>query len=140
MPVGTNKEILVSMERYAYHLGIAFQIRDDIFDYMPQLNTGKPAGGDIKEKKITLPLICALNSATSEERGSLMVLMRETIDDERLVNEANSLIEKYSGIQLAQKALLGHCQSAEDALSVLNESVYKSDLVKLARYVGDREV
>jgi len=137
--VGANEEILFSMERYAYHLGIAFQIRDDIFDYMPQLNTGKPAGGDIKEKKITLPLICALNLATLEERESLMVLMRDTTDEDMLVDEASDLIEKYCGIELAQKALLGHCKNAEDALSVLNESLYKSDLIKLARYVGSRE-
>ncbi|MFA5848731.1 MAG: polyprenyl synthetase family protein [Bacteroidales bacterium] len=138
--VGAKEEILTSMERYAYHLGIAFQIRDDIFDYMPQLNTGKLAGGDIKEKKITLPLICALNLATSEERESLLVLMRETTDEERLVDEASTLIKKYHGIELAQKALLEHCKNAEDALSVLSESLYKSDLIKLARYVGNREV
>ncbi len=138
--VGSSEDVLFSMERYAYHLGIAFQIRDDIFDYMPQLNTGKPAGGDIKEKKITLPLICALNCATSEERESLISMMRETTDEERLVDEASNLIDKYYGIELAQAALSGHCKSAEDSLSILNESLYKSDLIKLARYVGEREV
>lgn len=137
--VGVKSEVLESMERYACHLGIAFQIRDDIFDYMPQLNTGKPAGGDIKEKKITLPLICALNSATESERESLLNLLRETFtDDEKSVVEATKLIDKYSGIALAQSALMEHCQKAEESLSILEDSVYKRDLVQLARYVENR--
>ncbi|MEN6618111.1 MAG: polyprenyl synthetase family protein [Rikenellaceae bacterium] len=137
--VGVKGEVLISMERYACHLGIAFQIRDDIFDYMPKLNTGKIPGGDIKEKKITLPLICALNSATGQERESLMILMRGTLlDGDKLVSEATMLIEKYSGTTLAQSILMEYCQKAEESLSILEDSVYKNDLVQLARYVGNR--
>lgn len=137
--VGAKTEILKKMEIYACQIGIAFQIRDDIFDYMPQLNTGKAAGGDIKERKITLPLIFALKSATESERKSLLNMLKDsTTDDDQLVVDATMLINKYSGIALAQKALMEHCQKAEDAISILEESVYKRDLVQLARYVGER--
>ncbi|MFA6335073.1 MAG: polyprenyl synthetase family protein [Bacteroidales bacterium] len=139
--VEKDKVILDSMENYASNLGIAFQIRDDIFDYMPNLNTGKPTGGDIKEKKITLPLICALNSATEEEKNKMLKILRETLtDDDKLVVEATRLIDKYSGVALAQKTMTVYCKKAEDSLSVLKDSTYKRDLKNLARYVGNRLV
>jgi octaprenyl-diphosphate synthase len=138
---GADKQIIDVMAEYARHLGIAFQIRDDIFDYMPNLNTGKPTGGDIKEKKITLPLICALNSATEEEKNKMLKILRETLtDDDKLVVEATRLIDKYSGVALAQKTMTVYCKKAEDSLSVLKDSTYKRDLKNLARYVGNRLV
>ncbi len=137
--VGAEKSLLMKMESYAIHLGMAFQIRDDIFDYMPQLNTGKPAGGDILEKKITLPLIYALNASTEEEKETFMKLLRQSdVEGEILVYQANNLITKYSGIEKSQKALIEQCSKAEESLSDLKESIYKRDLVRLARYVGDR--
>lgn len=137
--VGANAEVLEQMENYARHLGIAFQIRDDIFDYIPQLKTGKIAGGDIKERKITLPLIYALNSSLETERECLFSMLKdEMTDNNKLVENATVLIDKYSGIALSQKALLEHCRKAEDALFVLEDSVYKRDLAQLARYVGER--
>jgi len=137
--VGAKTEVLTKMEIYARHLGIAFQIRDDIFDYRPQLKTGKIAGGDIKERKITLPLIFALNSASASEREDILNMLKDGLtDDNKLVAVATILIDKYSGITFAQGALMEHCQKAEDALTLLDDSVYKRDLVQLARYVGER--
>ena len=139
--VNPPQAVLEKMEIFARHLGIAFQIRDDIFDYMPGLNTGKAAGGDIKERKITLPLICALNSCTESERQSLYNSLRGAPeDDDKLVSEATALIGRYSGIEKAQKALLEHCQKAEESLNILEDSVYKTDLIQLTRFVGQREI
>jgi octaprenyl-diphosphate synthase len=118
---------------------MAFQIRDDIFDYMPQLNTGKPAGGDILEKKITLPLIYALKASTDVEKESFMKLLRESdIEGDLLVSRANYLISRHSGIEKSQDALMEQCRKAEESLDGLKESIYKRDLVRLARYVGNR--
>lgn len=134
-----DKKVLEGMESYAANLGIAFQIRDDIFDYMPDLNTGKPTGGDIKEKKITLPLICALKSATETEKDSFLKMLRESDkDDDRLVAEATSIINRYSGLEQAQSILKEYCNKAADSLSVLKESLYKRDLLDLVGFVGDR--
>ena len=128
------------MESYAYNLGLAFQIRDDIFDYTPQLNTGKPYGADIKEKKLTLPLILALKSATIEERESLLRDIRfAEAEDEHLVERTFAIVEKYSGNASAQKALNEHCRKAEESLSGLKESIYKNHLIELTRFVGSRE-
>ena len=135
-----TEKILEDMESYAYNLGLAFQIRDDIFDYTPQLNTGKPYGADIKEKKLTLPLILALKSATIEERESLLRDIRfAEAEDEHLVERTFAIVEKYSGNASAQKALNEHCRKAEESLSGLKESIYKNHLIELTRFVGSRE-
>jgi len=134
-----EEKVLRNMEDYAEHLGIAFQIRDDIFDYMPELNTGKPAGGDVVERKLTLPLIAALNSAEKDEKDRMTALLKDNGTNEKLLmKEAVHLVEKYSGIALAQSVLMEHCKKAEDALSFLEESVYKTDLIILVRFVGER--
>ncbi len=136
-----DKKTIDCMESYAKNLGIAFQIRDDIFDYMPDLNTGKPTGGDIKEKKITLPLICALKSATESEKNYFLKILRESDkDDDRLVIEAATIIDRYSGLEQAQSILTEYCIKAADSLSVLKDSLYKRDLLDLAQYVGNRLV
>jgi octaprenyl-diphosphate synthase len=137
---GASDKIMNDMESYAYNLGLAFQIRDDIFDYTPQLNTGKPSGGDIKEKKLTLPLILALKAADKDERESLLREIRFAgAEDERLVEDTFALVEKYSGVAAAQKVLEKHCREAEKSLSGLSESIYKNHLIELTRYVGSRE-
>lgn len=139
--VNSGKAVLDGMESYAANLGIAFQIRDDIFDYMPKLNTGKPAGGDIKEKKLTLPLIYALRAATEQEKSAFLKLLKESDqDDEKLVPQATSLIDKYSGVSKAQNTLTKYCHKAEESLSVLKESIYKRDLINLTKFVGTRLV
>lgn len=138
---GASKETIENMERYAYNLGLAFQIRDDIFDYTPQLKTGKPSGGDIKEKKLTLPIIAALNSASKEEREEMLREIRlAQPDDDKLVEKTFALVKKYNGVDVAQKALEEHCKRAEESLSGLKPSIYKNHLMELTRYMGSREI
>ncbi len=138
---GASEEIISDLSRYAYHLGIAFQIRDDIFDYMPDLNTGKMAGTDIKEKKITLPLICAFKNAPVPERDEMLSFIRETDGDSKsLVDKTLKFVKSYSGIECAQNALSNHSGLAIKALENLEESVYKEELITLALYVGSREI
>ncbi|MCK9627140.1 MAG: polyprenyl synthetase family protein [Bacteroidales bacterium] len=134
-----DENVLSAMEEYAGQLGIAFQIRDDIFDYMPGLDTGKPAGGDVVERKLTLPLIAALNAATENERDKMISMLKNNDAEESLLmEEAVRLVEKYSGIAIAQKALAERCKRAVEALSFMVESEYKRDLILLTRYVGER--
>lgn len=134
-----NEKVLSAMEEYAGQLGIAFQIRDDIFDYMPGLNTGKPAGGDVVERKLTLPLIAALKSATAQERENMISMLKNSdTEEELLMSEAVRMVEKYSGIAIAQEALTERCKRAAEALSFMDESDYKNDLIQLTRYVGER--
>ncbi len=138
---GAPKHITKLMSDYAYHLGIAFQIRDDIFDYMPELDAGKNSGTDIKEKKITLPLICALNQAPEKESRALLSFIKEThAGEESLVNKSFDFVSKYSGITCAQNVLFRHSETAAKILSPLENSLYKTELEQIAYYVGNRLV
>lgn len=138
--MSTDKRVVESMGRYAYHLGLAFQIKDDIFDYAPQMNTGKPAGGDIMEKKLTLPLIAALKEASASERDQLLESIRVAGPEEReLAAKALELVEKYNGKQIAQKALEEQCKKALDCLDVLPDNIYKQHIIALTKYMGSRE-
>lgn len=137
---GASENIIEDMKKYAYHLGIAFQIRDDIFDYTPEMNTGKNAGTDIKEKKITLPLICALNSCSPSEREEMLNFIKDSSNQEEpLVNRTFHFVNKYSGVKYAQDALAKHSIMAVSALSNLRESEYKNELAHIAIYVGTRQ-
>lgn len=113
---GTEKELELISD-YGYQLGVAFQIRDDIFDYSPAFNTGKPYGEDIRERKITLPLIEAFKVAGDSERERVIKLLLATspIDreaEECLVNDVFSFVKMYNGITLAEKRLADHSLKA----------------------------
>lgn len=136
---GADEQTLKMMEEYAWNLGIAFQIRDDIFDYMPDLNTGKIAGNDIREKKITLPLIAAMELAGEADRPEIIRLLKDNNSDEELVKEKIfSFVKEFSGTALAQATLIEHSKKAEEAIASLKESSFKRDLIEFTRYVGNR--
>jgi octaprenyl-diphosphate synthase len=138
---GASEKQISDLSRYAYHLGIAFQIRDDVFDYMPDLDTGKMAGTDIKEKKITLPLICALKNCNTKEREEMLRFIKETDGDSNsLVFKTMEFVKRYSGIECAQDALGQHSRKAIEALESIKESEFRRELEALAMYVGNRLV
>ena len=135
-----GKDVVERMGRYAYHLGLAFQIKDDIFDYAPQMDTGKPAGGDIKERKLTLPLIAALKRAGSSEREEMLKAVKDASpEDNTLALKAYNMVEKYGGKIVAQRALEEHCSIAIYCLDALPDNVFKSHLISLTKYMGSRE-
>ncbi len=137
---GAGDDEIEQLSRYAYHLGIVFQIRDDIFDYMPELNTGKNAGTDIREKKITLPLIWALKNTSPAEREKMLELIRKTADtDNSLAEKTLEFVKFNSGIELARNSLLEHSNLAIESLSQIRYSNYKKELENLAVYAGTRD-
>lgn len=143
-----SPEQIDAVAEYAYHLGLAFQIQDDIFDYSPDLKTGKIAGSDIKERKITLPLLGAISNNPSradyitglisgipnsiEKGGESGLLEKEIID------QVNDFVRRNRGIEYAQNSLGKHTVLACDALAVLPDTPAKKRLCELAEYVGKR--
>ncbi len=97
--------------QFAYHLGLAFQMRDDILDYSPQLAIGKPTGQDIKERKITIPLIGALQNAPEAEGKGLLANV-----DAGACDGVLPFVQKYDGIAYAQKMLREQTASAVESL------------------------
>lgn len=137
-----------SIEKYAYHLGLAFQIRDDIFDYSPNIKSGKNTGADIKERKITLPLLCAMDKAPAEESKDILKEIsniglssnsdQEILQEELIINNVNSFVNKYNGITLAQDILEEQIAKAIDALANLHQSNSKERLITIAKYLARR--
>ncbi len=136
---GASESVIEAMTKYAYNLGIAFQIRDDIFDYMPEFKTGKESGVDIREKKITLPLILALRSAPEREREDMLeVIRRSDYNDYLMASMTISFVKEFSGVKSAQRALTNYSDFAISSLDPIEASQYKQDLAGIAKYVGTR--
>ena len=138
--------VVDSLTCYAENLGLAFQIRDDIFDYSPDLKTGKIAGADIKERKITLPLIGALNNAPERAPGIISEIRKiESVFTEKITEKEAAIISKVTdfvrenkGIEYAQQKLDYHIVLAKNALAVIPPSRDKELLIEFAEYVGRR--
>ena len=147
---GAPQEYVDAMAEYAYHLGLAFQMRDDIFDYSPKMDTGKLPGADLKERKITLPLLCAMEAAPQEEAAirKLIDRIENTIEkdscvsdsEKEIITSVNGFICKHNGIGKAQQILEHHVKIAQDVISILPQSTAKERLIQLAQYVGKRNM
>ncbi|MBR3303429.1 MAG: polyprenyl synthetase family protein [Bacteroidales bacterium] len=149
--VGAEELFCKAAADYSIKLGMAFQIRDDILDYSSDMNTGKDFGSDLKERKITLPLLGAMaNSPKDEEiiREKIReieelpngVKSADTNKTERLVAEIFEFVLSNKGIEYAQQRLEKYCIEAAEALAPLPSSDAKNYLVGFAEYVGKRNV
>ncbi len=119
-------------------VGIAFQIKDDLFDY-GQDNIGKPTGIDIKEKKMTLPLIYTLNNADRETRRRIIYIVKNNSTDRAKVNEVIAQVQGSGGIEYAHKKMI---QYREEALALLHEypeTPARQALEELVNYVIERK-
>lgn len=139
MSAGAEKEIVNSLKTFGFYMGLAFQVRDDILDYSPQYNTGKPFGNDIKEKKITLPLIYLLNDSSEKEREEILQFINR---DDKTEKEILSLINKVNEggyIEKANEKVFSFCRLAEIQLNGFKESESKSGLIELLYKLADRK-
>lgn len=118
--------------------GMAFQIKDDLFDYGAQ-KIGKPTGIDIKEQKMTLPLIYALNHCTKKEKNWVINSIKNHNKDKQRVKEVISLVKEKGGLDYAVSKMLHYRDEALKILSAYPESDYKSALELMVNYVVDRK-
>ncbi|MBR1705212.1 MAG: polyprenyl synthetase family protein [Bacteroidales bacterium] len=137
LSVGADGPAVESVASYARHLGLAFQIKDDIFDYVSGSEVGKPVGIDLLEQKITMPLLCALEAAPSEAR-TVRDAVRRIGEEPALADTVRDFVRAHDGVALAGTRLDGYVEKAVVSLSPLPDSAEKSYLAQLARYVGER--
>lgn len=123
---------------YAYALGIAFQIKDDILDYAGTDSVGKPLGVDILEQKITIPLLGAFVNAGVEEEVRVRGLIRDIVDHPEYRDEIVAFVKSNGGIEYAVQQLEKYVGKAVAALSVLEDSRAKEMLVELAHFTARR--
>ncbi len=134
-----------AVKSYSFHLGMAFQMMDDIFDYSTCLNVGKPVGVDILDKKFTLPFFGFLYNAPCEissefvERLRLLDMNSGEEEKQAMSREALALVERYGGLDYAYNRLEQEISKAVTSLSVLDDSPAREYLVEFARYMSVRK-
>ena len=128
-----------ALRDFGEYLGIAFQIRDDILDYVGKTSIiGKPLGGDIKEKKITLPLIYALKQSEKGEARNIIKTIKSNPDN-RQIDEIIKFVVDKKGIEYAEKMSLEYSEKAKQCLSIFPDSDVKKSLLGLVDFVVERK-
>jgi octaprenyl-diphosphate synthase len=134
---GATADVVKLMHDFGQKIGMAFQIKDDLFDYGEE-EIGKPLGIDIKEKKMTLPLIYALSqSGWMEKRGIIRIVKNES-EKPKKVKEVIDYVKRSGGIDYATGVMNKFHQDALQLLSAFPESDYKKSLVQLVQFTIDR--
>lgn len=134
----SSDETISKMRIFGEKVGMAFQIKDDLFDYGED-EIGKPVGIDIKEKKMTLPLIFALQKADWFEKKKIINLIRNRSEDKKAVNQVIDFVKKSGGLEYAKTIMDRFYQEALDILKTFPESEYKTSLEGLVSYTIERK-
>ncbi len=136
--VSDDKEAVEQMRIFGELLGMAFQIKDDLFDY-GETKIGKPTGIDIKEQKMTLPLIYTLNNVSSKERKWLIHSVKKYNTDKKRVKEVIQLVKDSGGLDYAQKRMETYRTEALDILMTFPKNAYRDSLELMVNYVITRK-
>ena len=146
LSVGASHAQIGRMRRFGEALGMAFQIQDDILDYRRQSHTGKPANNDLREGKITLPLLAVLEKSSEIRRRELLSVLSACAADENAVNELQCVVESERGMEIAAEAMhamlseaLGLLGAAEGGLPLYPDTPVKKALADLCVYVAERD-
>ncbi len=137
--VGSSDEEIEKMRLFGERIGIAFQIKDDLFDYT-DAKIGKPTGIDIKEQKMTLPLIYVLNNCTNEERDWLIKSVKKYHNDKKRVKEIIAFVKEKGGIEYAIEKMNEYQTKALELLQTYPDSPYKDGLLTMVNYVIERKI
>ena len=134
----SDEKTIAHMKLFGEKVGMAFQIKDDLFDYGAK-EIGKPLGIDIKEKKMTLPLIFALQKASWLEKRRIVNIIRNKSHRPRKVNEVIEFVKQSGGIEYAVEIMQRFYKEALDLLSDFPDSQYKTSLEQLVTFTIERE-
>ena len=121
LAVGATRDKVATMRRFGEAVGMAFQIQDDILDYTPSAHTGKPANNDLREGKITLPLLARCR------------------EDDDAVEYLRSVVENEGGLTFAAEVMQGYITRAVEMLADYEDSEYRSALINLCAYIAERD-
>lgn len=133
-----DAEVIERMRKFGELIGMAFQIKDDLFDYTDG-PIGKPTGIDIKEQKMTLPLIYTLNTCTEKEKSWLINSVKNHNKDKKRVKEVIAFVKTHGGLQYAEEKMIAFQQEALKLLDVFPTSTYKDALELMVNYVIERK-
>jgi len=134
---GASDDIVYKMREFGEKIGMAFQIKDDLFDYGEE-EIGKPLGIDIKEKKMTLPLIYALTKTGWVEKRKILSIVKNESSKPKKVKEVIEFVKGSGGIEYANKAMNKFREDALQILAGFPESRYKESLIQLVQFTIER--
>lgn len=136
--VTNDDRLIADMREFGEKLGIAFQIKDDLFDFESSTRAGKPTGIDIKEQKMTLPLIYTLQQASKKDKSFIINVVKRHNNNKAKVNEVIRMVKEYGGLEYAAGRMREYYQEARLKLSAMPEGPAKNSLMDLSAFVIER--
>ena len=137
--IGADDELVEKMRLFGEHVGMAFQIKDDLLDYQNNGSIGKPSGNDIKEKKLTLPIIHVLKNASTSDQKRILSIVKRHNKNKRKVQEVIDFVIENGGLDYTTQKMHEYCEKALDLIKDIPESESKESLVELVNYVVTRK-
>lgn len=137
----TDNEIIQQKLRdFGIYCGLAFQIRDDIFDFTSSnFEIGKPVGNDLKEKKITLPLIYSLDKISPDDAKKIIKTIKKGNISKKQINEIVDIIKEKGGIDYAKSKAYHYLELAKSSLEIFPDNIFKTSLLNFAEFVVARD-
>jgi len=137
--VGSDDQVVEQMKLFGEYVGMAFQLKDDLFDFQKTNLIGKPTGNDIKEKKLTLPLIHALKNISENEKRVIMNLIRDHNNDQKKVNEVIDFVNSSDGIKYTTDKMIEFRDKALNILASYPDCEAKESLIEMVNYTVNRK-
>lgn len=138
LAVRATHDRVTLMRRFGECVGMAFQIQDDILDYTSSA-TGKPANNDLREGKITLPLLAVLDEASEERRAELLDRLSRCREEDEQVEYLRREVEAQGGVEYARSVMRSYVTRAAELLSDYEPSPYRTALIDLCAYIAERD-
>ncbi len=136
---GADDEMVEKMRLFGEHVGMAFQIKDDLLDYHNNGSIGKPSGNDIKEKKLTLPIIHVLKNASTADQKRILSIVKRQNKNKKKVQEVIDFVIENGGLDYTTQIMLEYKSKALNILTEIPESESKAALASLVEYVVERK-
>ncbi len=136
---GAPHDKIELMRRLGEYIGMAFQIQDDILDYTPTANTGKPTNSDLREGKVTLPLLVIIEQSSEQERSEISSLLSACKDNQDAISELQRKVEQGGGIEFATEVMRAYIQKATTILAQYDPSEYRTALINLCAFITERD-
>ncbi|MEA3317418.1 MAG: polyprenyl synthetase family protein [Bacteroidota bacterium] len=134
-----DDNMIAKMHKFGELLGMAFQIKDDLFDYQSNNNIGKPTANDIKDQKLTLPIIYSLSKTDTKTRKKILSLLKKKEKENSEIKEIISFVKENGGIEYSTKKMNTYKEDAMNHIKDLPQSKAKSALIELVDFVVDRK-
>ena len=137
--MGQNKEIVEKLSLFGEKVGISFQIKDDLFDYTQSTFIGKPTGIDIRQQKMTLPLIFTLNNVDTKTKNKIINVIKNHHKDDEKVAEVIEIVKQIGGLEYSQSKMKKYHKESLNILSNFPDNESRKSLEKLVDYVINRK-